>query len=290
LGGWDNFVWGLKQGPLDHFTDFQETSPVPSNVDAHSAAASAGRMITSGLLGAAESRAGRPGMRIGRAHTCCFVAGTLVVTAGGLRPIEKIKVGDLVLSRSDASGESAYKAVTSLIQRHHRLVWRLSVARTPLNNQGDSEVFETTDDHPWRSEDGRWVATAELHPSMRIVTADGEPVTVVSIAATRRTAVTFNLEVADYHSYFVGKSHVWVHNACPTFGRGQQTTSRGECSLEPQCECRPVRAWEKVPERFNSARGLFHFRELEVTPPIFTLFLGRDPRRNFPLVSPFGAG
>jgi hypothetical protein len=27
-------------------------------------------------------------------------------------------------------------------------------------------------------------------------------------------AATFNLEVADFHTYFVGEDRIWVHNAC----------------------------------------------------------------------------
>ena len=37
---------------------------------------------------------------------------------------------------------------------------------------------------------------------------------VVSIHRTGRTAPMFNLEVADFHTYFVGEDRVWVHNAC----------------------------------------------------------------------------
>jgi hypothetical protein len=38
----------------------------------------------------------------GAVAKCCFAAGTPVATAYGLRPIEAIKVGDLVLSKDAA--------------------------------------------------------------------------------------------------------------------------------------------------------------------------------------------
>jgi hypothetical protein len=41
-----------------------------------------------------------------------------------------------------------------------------------------------------------------------------EPAVVFSAIKTDRVALTYNLEVADFHSYFVGSSGVWVHNAC----------------------------------------------------------------------------
>ncbi len=48
-----------------------------------------------------------------RAAAACFVAGTLVQTDRGLVPIETLKVGDMVLSRSEFLPDSAseYKPV-----------------------------------------------------------------------------------------------------------------------------------------------------------------------------------
>jgi hypothetical protein len=45
------------------------------------------------------------------------------------------------------------------------------------------------------------------------------PVTVVKVVDTGRTAQTYNLEVADFHTYFVGESRAWVHNVCWSEGR-----------------------------------------------------------------------
>jgi hypothetical protein len=58
----------------------------------------------------------------------CFAAGTLVHTKDGLKPIEKIKVGDYVLSRpdNDPSAEDAYKRVTRTICHENMPVWRVS--------------------------------------------------------------------------------------------------------------------------------------------------------------------
>jgi hypothetical protein len=145
--------------------------------------------------------------------TCCFVAGTLVETSEGLRPIEEIEVGDLVLSRDEATGETAYKSVTNLVRRHDREVWRLVVSAPDSMGHVREFVFETTDDHSWRSVDGRWVTTMDLRPELEIITARGPPVRVMSIERTGRTAPTYNLEVADWHTYFVGEARVWVHNS-----------------------------------------------------------------------------
>jgi hypothetical protein len=143
-------------------------------------------------------------------RTCCFVAGTLVMTEAGLRPIEEIEVGDRVLSRDEVSGETAFKPVMELIRRHDREIWELRLYVE--DGSGTEELFETTDDHPWRTVDGLWMATAELAPGTHIERASGVAAVVVSSRKTGRTAPTFNLEVADFHSYFVGETGAWVHN------------------------------------------------------------------------------
>jgi len=37
---------------------------------------------------------------------------------------------------------------------------------------------------------------------------------VLSALKTDRIEPTYNFEVGDFHTYFVGESGVWVHNAC----------------------------------------------------------------------------
>ncbi len=48
------------------------------------------------------------------AKTFCFVAGTLVLTAQGLVPIEAVSAGEMVLSRDSATGEQGLREVTEL--------------------------------------------------------------------------------------------------------------------------------------------------------------------------------
>jgi RHS repeat-associated protein len=149
---------------------------------------------------------------------CCFAEGTLVATEDGPVPIEEIKVGDKVWARSEETGETALKPVVDLIRRTDRQIWELTYEVHEPSGYGSStksEVFETTNDHPWARIDGEWVATQDLRPGMQIIRQDGAPATVVSVVETDRTMPTYNLEVADFHTYFVGESRVWVHNGGP---------------------------------------------------------------------------
>jgi Protein of unknown function (DUF1557). len=156
---------------------------------------------------------------------CCFVAGTLVDTEQGLRPIDEIAVGDRVWARDEETGETALKEVIDLIQRHERVIWEVSL--TGAN--GATEKFETTDDHPWWIAGQGWKRTEELVAGMAVVTRDGRGMVLVSVVETERTDSTYNLTVADFETYFVGEQRVLVHN-CPArvgdFTRAQKQEAK----------------------------------------------------------------
>jgi len=159
---------------------------------------------------------------------CCFVAGTLVATQQGLRAIEDIRVGEMVLARDERTGQTGFKPVTELVRRHDREVWRLTLA-SPAGggDEANLETFETTDDHPWRTVAGTWSQTMDLKPGVRILRARGPPVTVVSVVRTGVMRPTYNFEVADWHTYFVGDAGVWVHNAnCGVHGNSVSSTAQ----------------------------------------------------------------
>ena len=156
--------------------------------------------------------------------TCCFVAGTLVMTESGLAPIETLQVGDMVLARSEETGEEAYKPVTALIPGHLRQVWTVQVAHTDVQGIERTETFRTTDDHPWGLESGAFAPTAELRIGQVLQRAEGFA-RVVAIADTGQVEATYNIEVADFHTYFVGEGGVWVHNSCPP---GMRDATRSE--------------------------------------------------------------
>jgi RHS repeat-associated protein len=174
------------------------------------AAVPAAGTAVGGAIAAAPEMAAAAGRAILKGCGC-FVAGTLVDTPVGLRPIEEIRVGDLVISRASFGGAMANKTVTALIRPHNRAVYEVKIEQS---GRGTSETFGVTDDHPWMSKDGRWLTTLQLHADDQLQTEDGARARVVSVVATNRTANTFNLEVADNHTYFVGNERVWVHNAC----------------------------------------------------------------------------
>jgi hypothetical protein len=97
---------------------------------------------------------------------------------------------------------------------------------------GGTETLTVTDNHPFwvvnKPIDGEvgtiaaWIDSSQLLPGMLVQTSDGKTLSVVSLAAMDRIEPTYNLTIADYHTYFVGENKVWVHNQCN--GCGESTS------------------------------------------------------------------
>jgi len=151
----------------------------------------------------------------------CFAAGTLVQTSEGMVPIEEIEIGDLVLSRSDETGEVTYKPVINTIVSYPEVILTLTYV---IDSQ--QHVLITTPDHPfWVVETGSWEEAGDLEPGIHFLLDNPIPNTAELIETVSERGPpghryeTFNLTVDDYHTYFVAPigqpdiPSVWVHNS-----------------------------------------------------------------------------
>ena len=153
----------------------------------------------------------------------CFEAGTLVSTPRGFRRIEDIRVGDMVVSQNEQTSEIAPKRVTGLIRPAPKQLYALRLR----DAGGEMEVFHATDDHPWKVEGSGWVETRDLKPGDDIDTASGADMMVLSLEQTGRVEQTYNLTVAEWHTFMVGEDRVIVHNAdCPPVNQMNQAIQR----------------------------------------------------------------
>ena len=110
------------------------------------------------------------------------------------------------------------------------MIWDLRVETRSGDGHKLVETIHTTEEHPFRTVDGHWVPAAQLKAGTSLVTDAGSDVNVVSVARARHTAPTYNLEVADYHTYFVGNERVLVHNSCDPLSPNQmnRAVQRGQ--------------------------------------------------------------
>src|SRR5690554_6167638 len=123
-----------------------------------------------------------------------FAAGTSVWTPDGLRAIETLKVGDLVLARNDESFFDAPRPITQLMNREVAYHYRLTTY--------DDEIL-TTEEHPfWRQGEG-WVEAQYLKVGNAIAVAEGD-LLVRQIERVDQPLKVYNFTVEGDHTYFVG--------------------------------------------------------------------------------------
>ncbi|HEY2250560.1 MAG TPA: polymorphic toxin-type HINT domain-containing protein, partial [Planctomycetaceae bacterium] len=125
----------------------------------------------------------------------CFAAGVPVMTESGPRAIESVRIGDRVLSQDIETGELAYKPVVQTTVRPPKELTALRFA---------NETIVCTSGHRfWSSAEG-WVKARDLTPQMMLHTVTGN--TPVHSAKKVEPAATYNLVIADFHTYFVGQT------------------------------------------------------------------------------------
>ena len=208
-----------------------------------------------------------------------FSAGTLVHTKDGLRPIEKIEAGDLVLSKQEnEKGKCEYKRVTRTFMdkdiqvimmacggrqrdgtdRYHdfavtpdhriwvqskgwkpaeKIKWRFPALKVELLADENSDIVSNS--KIYRTDDPNigWIPAADtinmrqdLGSQWDIPAMQRLPGSVgIGIQSVERTGqvkpehyfrtTVCNIEVEDFHTYYVGEVGVWVHDT--TIGTAQ---------------------------------------------------------------------
>ena len=152
----------------------------------------------------------------------CFVAGTLVTTEDGQKPIEEIQVGDKVLSEDETTGEVAVKTVTETYVNETDELIHIGV---------NGETISATPSHPFYVNKFGWTLAGSLKAGDVLVLSNGELVTVewVQHEILESPIKVYNFEVEDFHTYFVGESSVLVHNECgPDGSKNDKTLITGE--------------------------------------------------------------
>lgn len=132
----------------------------------------------------------------------CLAAGTAVWTSLGPVAIEQIKAGDLVLSQDPETGELRYKPVLQTTVRPPGPIIRIETDRDKIRSSGG---------HLWWIAGKGWVRSRLLESGMKIrdVTATTE---IRNVVDEDGMEPTFNLIVADFHTYFVGAGKVLSHD------------------------------------------------------------------------------
>ncbi|MFJ4786312.1 polymorphic toxin-type HINT domain-containing protein [Streptomyces sp. NPDC088794] len=142
-----------------------------------------------------------------------FLPGTKVLLAGGgTKPIEKVKLGDKVVTTDAKTGRTTVREVAGTIVTEDDKSFSDLTVKTPA---GKKQALIATTTHPfWVVSEGAWIKAGALEPGMKLRTASGTTVEITGNRHYEQRQRTHDLTVTGIHSYYVlaGATPVLVHN------------------------------------------------------------------------------
>ena len=150
-------------------------------------------------------KGGVDGLKYAEATSWCFVGETLIAYENGQKRIDEIEVGDKVWAYDTETGKTELKEVQIVYIHDCDEILHLHTSC------GD---IDTTSNHPFYVIGKGWVTAGELEDGDEVYRLDGSTAVVTGSELERLTETikVYNLEVEDYHTYFVGDVPVLVHN------------------------------------------------------------------------------
>jgi Pretoxin HINT domain len=128
----------------------------------------------------------------------------LLTTTTAIASIKNIKVGDWVIADDPTTvGEIEAKRVLELFSHTDYQLLNLVI---------DGETISVTPNHEFWVVDKGWLQAEDLGIGSLLQTEDGRTVDVDGITKREKSILVYNFEVDGFHSYFVSKFGVLVHN------------------------------------------------------------------------------
>ena len=202
MGGFDTLALGSKILFGDNwFSDFNAALHESSIYNVAQTTIASVAVFTGGMNSGFNKAANSAGVK-----PSCFVAGTLVMAVAGMVAIEKIKSGDKVISTDPETMETSPKTVLETYIREVTTLVHLTV---------NGEEIVTTVDHPFYVKNQGFIKAGELIVGDELLDVNGNVLLVENFAVelTDEPTTVYNFQVEDFHTYYVGKNGILVHNA-----------------------------------------------------------------------------
>jgi hypothetical protein len=147
---------------------------------------------------------------------CSFTPETMILTKDGYKTIIEVKVGDIVLSKNDQTGEVSWREIIDTFKDWHTE----TITFTVVDENGIEESITTTAEHPFYIDNQGWLPAGEIAEGNVISGPKSENnISIVKVQANQKPQYAYNFTVDIDHTYFVGKTNMWVHNACNKSGK-----------------------------------------------------------------------
>ncbi len=143
----------------------------------------------------------------------CFPAGTLVKTTDGETNIEDLVQGDIVVANDFLNSKCMLAEVRTLYEREVSELVEITV---------NGKALLTTTNHPFFVvEENDYRRADELLVGQHLLSLEGDHVEIedLHIRDLGKATKVYNIEVEDFHNYYVGDEQLLVHN-CNGVGAG----------------------------------------------------------------------
>ncbi|HAS41548.1 MAG TPA: hypothetical protein DCS93_13790 [Microscillaceae bacterium] len=132
----------------------------------------------------------------------CFVAGTLIYASSSLQPIEQIQAGNQVYAGDPQSCSQTLKGVEATFVRTTPVLVKLGFLQ---------ESIYATPEHPFFGLKNQQILAGNIKKGDTLKTYNGYAI-VQNTRTIDTTATVYNFHVKDFHTYYVGRTKLWVHN------------------------------------------------------------------------------
>lgn len=135
----------------------------------------------------------------------CFVGDTLIKSNTGLKRIDEIQAGDLVLAKSIDTGEITYKPAMYTYKKYTKEFVKLKIG---------GEIIETTPGHPFCLSNGEWKNSRELEVGDKVLNSSEsyDIVEEIENIIYDEEIPIYNFTVDEFHTYYVSNNELLVHN------------------------------------------------------------------------------
>ncbi|MEW2116097.1 RHS repeat-associated core domain-containing protein [Streptomyces sp. NPDC005474] len=142
-----------------------------------------------------------------------FLPGTKVLLAdGSTKPIEKVALGDKVVTTAPKTGKTTVREVAGTIVTEDDKSFADLTVKTA---SGKRQALVATTTHPfWVGSERAWIKAGDLKSSMKLRTPSGDTVEITDNRHFDKRQRTHDLTVTGIHTYYVlaGATPVLVHN------------------------------------------------------------------------------